>query len=251
MDNAFIANPLNTARRAPNPGHRLVNRLLRRLRINTSLTPAPYRWGMANVEARMNLFHLASQVCAFSVPGDFVEVGCNAGESSVVIQAVLDGHAGQDRRVHVYDSFAGVRDLGRDVARDHVKGKGAMQAPLSRFEANFRRAGLTSRPEVHAGWFEDTIPSQLPERIAFAMIDCDLHASTAHVLPHVYARMAPNAICMFGVYYDPSVYLRDGIPGNYASPGVKRATDQFFASRPERVCVLYANEYSNGYFRKL
>ena len=250
MDNAFIADPLDAARPTPSWRHPLLNTLLQRLGIDARLGPVPYRWGMANIEARMNLFHLASQVCAFGVPGDFVEVGCNAGESSIVIQTVLSGQATGDRRFHVYDSFAGLPDLGPNDTADHVYRKGAMGAPLSRFEANFNRAGLASRPEVHAGWFEDTIPSQLPNRIGFAMIDCDLEASTAHVLPHVYARMAPGAIGMFGVYYDPAVYARDGIPGSYASPGVKRATDEFFAGRPERVHVLYANEYSNGYFRK-
>ena len=44
---------------------------------------------------------------------------------------------------------------------------------------------------------------------------------------------------------------RADIVATYASPGVKRATDEFFADKPEQVSVLYANEYSNGYFRKL
>ena len=55
---------------------------------------------------------------------------------------------------------------------------------------------------------------------------------------------------MRGVCHDPAVHARDGIPGSDASPGVKRATDEFFAGRPERVHVLHANEYSNGSFRK-
>ena len=45
-------------------------------------------------------------------------------------------------------------------------------------------------------------------------------------------------------------HQREDIRSTYASPGVKRATDEFFADKPEHVSVLYANEYSNGYFRK-
>ncbi len=67
---------------------------------------------------------------------------------------------------------------------------------------------------------------------------------------HVYERMSPGAIVMVAVYYDKHVYPRKGLSGGYRSPGVKRATDEFFKDRPEKVHVLYANEYSNGFFRK-
>ena len=101
------------------------------------------------------------------------------------------------------------------------------------------------------GWFEATVPKELPERISFVLIDGDLYESTRHVLPHVYERMSPGAIGMIAVYYDPAVFPRKGISGGYMSPGVKRATDEFFKDKPEKVHLLYANEYSNGYFRKL
>ncbi|HOY28766.1 MAG TPA: TylF/MycF/NovP-related O-methyltransferase, partial [Flavobacteriales bacterium] len=104
---------------------------------------------------------------------------------------------------------------------------------------------------THKGWFEATIPSQLPERISFALIDGDLYESTKHVLPHLYERMAPGAIGMIAVYYDEAIYPRKALAGGYKSPGVKRATDEFFRDKPEKVSLLYANEYSNGYFRKL
>jgi hypothetical protein len=55
---------------------------------------------------------------------------------------------------------------------------------------------------------------------------------------------------MIAVYYDESIFPREGLPGEFRSPGVKRATDQFFADKPEKVSLLYAGEYSNGYFRK-
>ena len=56
---------------------------------------------------------------------------------------------------------------------------------------------------------------------------------------------------MFGIYYDEAVFSRPHTPPWYKSPGVKQATDEFFRDKPEKVHVLYANEYSNGYFRKL
>jgi O-methyltransferase len=36
---------------------------------------------MTNIEQRINMYHLVSQVLAYGVEGDFVELGCNAGDS--------------------------------------------------------------------------------------------------------------------------------------------------------------------------
>jgi hypothetical protein len=63
--------------------------------------------------------------------------------------------------------------------------------------------------------------------------------------------MAPGDIGMLAVHYDEDVFRRDGLAGCCRSPGVKRATDEFFRDTPESVCVLYAGEYFNGYFRKV
>jgi hypothetical protein len=114
--------------------------------LNAQIVPASFTWEMANVEARMNLFHLVSQAAAFGVPGDAVEAGA--------------------------------------------------------------------------------------------------------AFPHIYERLSPGAIVMFGVYYDEKILRRDDTPGTFKLPGVMRATDEFFRDKPESVSVLYANEYSIGYFRK-
>jgi O-methyltransferase len=197
----------------------------------------------------MNVFHLASQTIAYKVPGDMVEIGCNSGESSVVISEVLRSF-GSDKELHCFDSFKGLPELEGLDASDGVYGAGWMSAGRQQFNDNFRIAGLEPPAHVHEGWFEDTIPAMLPDKISFAIIDGDIYSSTKYVLPHVYERMSPGAIALFGIYYDESVFRRDHTIPQYKSPGVKRATDEFFADKPEKVAVLYANEYSNGYFRK-
>jgi O-methyltransferase len=249
MDNAFVANLFQWDNRAPLRWHRPINRLLALLRVNAQLGPRSFRWGMANVEARVNIFHLASQCAIFKPQGDFVEIGCNSGESSIIIQKVLNDLA-PATKFHCFDSFEGLPDLSHHDAADGVYDKGWMQSTLEKFHDNFKAAGIKPPAAVHKGWFEDTIPRELPDRIAFALLDGDLYASTKHVLPHVYERMTPGAICMFGVYYDERVFSRPQTISQYKSPGVKRATDEFLADKPEKVSVLYANEYSNGYFRK-
>lgn len=250
MDNVFISQLLDWDARQPLAWHRAINRILAKLQINACIGPAPLSSGMANVEARMNVFHLASQCLAYRVPGEFVELGCNSGESAIVLQKILNTCA-PERNLYCFDSFEGLPDLQGQDAAQGIYGKGWMTASLQNFHDNFKKAGLPSPEHVVKGWFEDTVPDKLPARIAFALLDGDLYSSTRHILPHVYERLSPGAVCMFGIYSDETVFRRPHTPAWYKSPGVKQATDEFFSDKPEKVRVLYANEYSNGYFRKL
>lgn len=251
MDDAFIAKWLNKDHRMPLRWHAVANKFLRYMRLNAQLVPRSFRWGMANVEARMNLFHLASQCAELGIPGDFVEIGCNTGESSVVLQHIANTLA-PDKQVHYYDSFKGTpppEGVDKSLAVYKV---GDMAASLYTFFDHFRQVNLPPPPDanVHQGWFEETIPTHFPERISFALLDGDLYTSTKYVLPHLYSRMSKGAVCMFGVYYDEAVLSRPYTIPQYKSPGVKMATDEFFAGKSEKVSVLYAGEYTNGYFRK-
>ena len=246
MDNAFIASTFDWDHRTPNDWQRFANKVFRKLRLPVRLTPAPS--DMANVEARMNLFHLLEQTVANKIPGDVVDLGCNAGDSTIVMQRVITTLA-PEKEVHAFDSFEGLPELVGSDAKDGVYGKGYMAAGLDLFQRKFELLGL-KQPHTHKGWFEETVPKQLPDKISFALFDGDLYESTRHLLPHVYERMSPGAIGMVAVYYDENIYPRKGLSGGYRSPGVKRATDEFFKDKPEKVHVLYANEYSNGYFRK-
>ena len=55
----------------------------------------------------MNMYHLVSQVLAYGVEGDFVELGCNTGASSVLITKLLAEH-NSGKKFAVYDSFDGL-----------------------------------------------------------------------------------------------------------------------------------------------
>ncbi len=246
MDNAFIATTFDWDHRTPNDWQRRANKLLKKLKRHTRFAPAPPN--MANVEARMNLFHLLEQTVANKIPGDVLDIGCNEGDSTIVMQKIV-ATLDPQKQVHAYDSFEGLPDLKDDDKKDGIYEKGNMKADLEPFKQRFDQLGLR-RPNIHKGWFEDTIPSQLPERISFVLIDGDLYESTRHVLPHLYERMAPGAIGMISIYYDVTIFSRTDLFGGNRSPGVKRATDEFFRDKPEKVSLLYACEYSNGYFRK-
>ncbi len=247
MDNAFIATSFDWDHRSPVAWQRFANKVFCKLGISARLTPAA--GDMANVESRMNLFHLLQHTLIEKVPGDVVDLGCNAGDSTIVMQQVTC-KIDPSKQVHAFDSFEGLPKLSGSDINDGVYGEGYMAASLELFKNKFHSLGL-KQPHTHKGWFEETVPKDLPDRISFALFDGDLYESTRHILPHVYERMVPGAIGMIAVYYDEKIYSRKGVSQGYRSPGVKRATDEFFMDKPENVSVLYANEYSNGYFRKL
>lgn len=247
MHNAFIATLFDWDHRTPTAWQRYANKVLRKLRVPVKLTPPqPFQ---ANIEVRMNLFHLLDQVIAYGVPGDVVELGCNDGDCTIVMRKMLDAMA-PGRELHAYDSFEGLPAPGDGDRADGVYAEGNMAVPVERLIGKFHRLGL-KLPHLHKGWFSDTVPSQLPDQISFALIDGDLYSSTMDVLPHVYARMPKGAIGMIAVYVDETIFPRPGLQGYYKSPGVKRAVDEFFADKPEKVSLLYSCENSNAYFRKL
>lgn len=82
---------------------------------------------MTNVEQRMNMFHLVDQVLAYGVDGDFVELGCNSGQSSVLISKIMQ-HYKSDKKLYVYDSFEGLPPL------DSVDGTAYHQGQLKTTE---------------------------------------------------------------------------------------------------------------------
>ncbi len=192
----------------------------------------------------MNIYHLVSQVLVGGVPGDLVEVGCNEGQSCVLIQKVIDFYDPK-RRLHAYDSFKG---LPPPQAKDSDKpflNAGGLRATPEKLLENFRNVGLRP-PNIHVGWFQDTLPTQLPDRICFAHLDGDFYESILISIQHVYPRLSKGGVCLIDDYCDPAVNK-----GWNKLPGVKKACDEYLADKQERVYDLYAGGYSHGYFRKL
>ncbi len=204
---------------------------------------APSRSGIStNVEQRMNMYHLVSQTLAYDVAGDLVEVGCNEGQSSVLIATILRDF-GSEKKLHVYDSFEGL------PAADDVDGLTYQKGDLATTEGalikNFRSYGLPL-PTIHKGWFNETLPTGLPDRISFAHLDGDFYDSIKVSLENVYPRLSRGAVCLIDDYCDPEVNPEGW---NYL-PGVKGACDEFLSDKPETMCYLYSGAFTHAFFRK-
>jgi O-methyltransferase len=242
MENFFITEYFDWPLGSRSPKVRFFNSLLAKLGYSARLRGAQHTGIMTNCEQRMNTYHLLSQTLAYGVPGDVVELGCHEGQSSVLMRKVMDFYL-PERQLHVYDSFEGLPDTHQ---KDGTIPYGArdLKATKDILIENFKRYGL-KLPEIHEGWFNETLPFGLPDQICFAHLDGDLYTSILTSLQYVYPRMPKGAICLIDDYADPSIHK-----GWNALPGVKKACDEYLADKPERVALLYAGDYSHGFFRK-
>ena len=190
----------------------------------------------------VNLYWALSTVLAYDVPGEVVEVGCYAGKTSVFLSMLIE-HFDGSRTLHVYDSFQGLPSPG---PLDGYLNQGDFATTVEALVATFARWQV-SLPVVHAGWFADTLPEELPEVICFAYIDADFYDSILVALTHVYPRLASGAVLVVDDYADV-----DRSPRAFdLLPGPKAACDEFFADKPETVSVLVgAGDLAFGYLRK-
>jgi O-methyltransferase len=244
MNNVFLAQYLGT----PPKSNYIIDKIdgiLRRFLPGVRLSSS---WrGMASIEFRINIFHLINQILNLNIKGEVVEIGCNAGETTVVIQKIIQ-EIDPSRKLYAYDSFEGVPEPQKKDKKAYRKGD--MKVNLEQFQKNFDILGL-KKPIILKGWFEETLPKSLPNNIAFALIDADLYSSTLFALTQIYPKLNCGGICVFGVYWDPDANYSGTTKLNYQSPGVKKACDEFFKDKPEHIDILISGNYTSGYFTKL
>jgi O-methyltransferase len=237
MDNFFIATEESSSRKI-SPLISFINRGLRLLKTGYQIDPSPDPVSdMSTIEQRINYFHLLDAVISNQIPGDVVELGCFTGQCAMLFQKVIQMNE-CDKKLHLYDSFETKFNV-----------KGSIEDVLIN---NFQRARLVV-PILHKGYFESTIPRELPDTIAFVHIDCGSgrdkleHKKTViHCLESVYPRMKKGAVCILMDYHDKSVDKT----GHDVNPGVKLGCDEFLSNKPETVISLYGNQYSHGFFKK-
>jgi O-methyltransferase len=210
---------------------------------------------MMNREKSINLWHMLVHVLLSNVPGDIAELGCHSGLTGVILQKTMDFFK-SNKELHLYDSFQG---LPEPTARDAgvIFGQNDLSANEQSVFENFDRF-FVKRPMVHKGWFKETLPAGLPEKIAFAYLDGDMYESIMQSLQHVYPRMSSGGIAVIDDYYDLDVCPRIETKLNRQqptkivnlTPGVKNACDDFFVNKPEKPVVLVSGSEAVAFFIK-
>jgi O-methyltransferase len=136
--------------------------------------------------------------------------------------------------VWLYDTFEGMTEPGERDADpsgtrmvdvwDHHRGRTGDPVfafgALEDVQANMARTGTDlSRVRYVKGPVEETIPGEVPERIALLRLDTDWYESTRHELEHLWDRLSPNGVLIIDDY------------GHWA--GAREAVDEFFAGRDD------------------
>ena len=166
------------------------------------------------------ILRLAEQ--ALGATGDFVELGCYKGDTSLLLAKLLKTH-NSEKKLWLYDSFAGLPPKTREdisAAGDQFKA-GELFVPKREVVEKFRRAGLRI-PIIKKAFFEDLNPeTDLPTDISFAFCDGDLYGSIRTSLRLVAPRLSERGIIIVHDYNNPEL------------PGSSRAVDEFLRAHPE------------------
>jgi len=177
------------------------------------------------------------------LPGAVVELGCYRGAMALWIRSVLDALGDRDREIHVYDSFQGMPAPGVEDS-DHLAASELRSSPDD-VRATHAAWGR-SAPVIHPGWFDETLPKELPDEIAFAYLDGDFYDSTLTGLTHCVTRLVPTGVLLVDDYADTVVNPRawDGLPG------VKRACDAYFGTPSPVTVVVGEGDLAFGRYEK-
>ena len=150
-------------------------------------------------------------------PGDFVELGCYKGDTSLLLAEVL---VGLDKKLWIYDSFEGLPEKSTEdasVIGENFKG-GELFVTKREVKERFLRVGLPV-PIIKKAWFKDLQDEDLPEKIAFAFLDGDFYDSIKDSLKLVESKMNSGAKMIIHDY------------DNEALPGVKKAVDEWLVGK--------------------
>ena len=158
-----------------------------------------------------------------NVPGDFVEMGCYKGDTSLLLAEVLEG---ADKQLYIYDSFEGLPS-GREEdggASDSGFVAGALSVTKREVKARFLRAGMKV-PVIKKAWFNELTEADLPEEISFAFLDGDLYESIRDSLNLICGKMNRAGIIVVHDYNNPVL------------PGVARAVDEWLKEHPHKTSI--------------
>lgn len=168
-------------------------------------------------EETTEILHLAEQCLA--AEGDFVELGCYKGDTSILLGKILKE---SPKKLWAFDSFAGLPEKTREDssgAGDNFKA-GELFVTKREVIDKIRKHGLKNII-VKKAWFSDLTEQDLPAQISFAFCDGDLYSSIKTSLKLVVPRLSAQGIIIVHDYNNPEL------------PGSTRAVDEFLRAHPE------------------
>ncbi|MBR3220286.1 class I SAM-dependent methyltransferase [Candidatus Saccharibacteria bacterium] len=167
---------------------------------------------------------------ALGAPGELVEFGCYRGDTSLLLERLIERRA-PEKRLWIYDSFEGLPEKSAEdasVAGDAFKA-GELFVTKREVVERFKKAGLRV-PKIRKGWFEDLNPeTDVPEQICFAFLDGDLYRSIRVSLELVEGRVDKSGVIVVHDYNNPEL------------PGVTRAVDEWLGAHKKAKLTVRAS----------
>lgn len=167
------------------------------------------------------------------IDGDFVELGCYKGDTSLLLAEILQDYRDNlvekvvenyVKKLWIYDSFEGLPEKSEfDDSAIGVDFKGGELFVTKReVKERFLRAGLPL-PIIKKAWFNELTGKDLPEKIAFAFLDGDFYESIRDSLRLIEEKMARGGVIIVHDY------------NNQALPGVAKAVDEWLTSKNMKI----------------
>jgi SAM-dependent methyltransferase len=151
-----------------------------------------------------NIEYCLQTIARESVKGDCMECGVWRGGAALFMRGFWAAHRVDDRTVWLADSFQGLPHPSLEVDRD--LDLSAAQFPMLAVDEDtvknvFERYGLLDgQVKFLKGWFKDTLPIALVERLSLLRIDGDLYESTWDALAALYSKVEPGGFVIIDDY---------------------------------------------------
>lgn len=154
------------------------------------------------------------------VAGDFAEIGVYRGGT-----ARLLARTAPDKRVHLFDTFAGMPAV--DAAIDWHKA-----GDFADTSADGVRRTLADCPNVtlHPGFFPDTAGPVAGTGFALVHVDVDIYSSAMAALEFFYPRLAPGGVMAFDDY------------ARAKTRGIAEALDRFLSGKREALLTFASHQ---------
>ncbi|MBN9795556.1 hypothetical protein DMP17_44370 [Pseudonocardia sp. TMWB2A] len=139
------------------------------------------------------------------VPGNVAELGSWRGANVVHMAKLLrvfDAHS--PKRVHCFESFAGLHDFDEHDGSAAEQFRGTHQGSKEHLLAVIEAFDLGREIVIHDGDLVETLPRALAEsaglRFSFVYLDLDLHRATAVALARLHDRLNPGGLFVLDEY---------------------------------------------------
>lgn len=186
-------------------------------------------WTMTSPERILSLCNAVQYITDHQIEGDIVECGVWRGGSMAAAAKTLVKANVSDRKIRMYDTFDGMSPpTEQDVDYQGQTAERLMceqdredassvwcRSPLDQVKSTMEQTGYPGeRIEFVVGKVEETLPRNVPEKIALLRLDTDWYESTRCELEYLFPKLVAGGVLIVDDY------------GHWE--GCRRAVDEYF-----------------------